>query len=91
MKKIAEQAATWTQAFVNALDVIETDTNELEYLRPDVAAICQYMRSICMEHGTTDDHCRSLGISAMFLAASQLDPMLYNRASHKPKIGLQSG
>jgi hypothetical protein len=57
MKEIAEQAAIWTQAFVNALDVIKTDTDELEYLRPDVAAICQYMRSICMNHGTTDDHC----------------------------------
>jgi hypothetical protein len=38
-RELAEQAARWTQALVNALNDVKTDATELERMRPDVTPI----------------------------------------------------
>jgi hypothetical protein len=44
-KELAEQAARWTQALVNALNDVKTDATELERMRPDVTPMRE-----CVSH-----------------------------------------
>jgi hypothetical protein len=53
-KELAEQAARWTQALVNTLDRVKTDTAKLERMRPDVTPIRECVLFAALPLGGSD-------------------------------------
>jgi hypothetical protein len=87
-KELAEQAAQWTQALVNALDKVKTDTAELEHLHPNVTPIRE---CVCSFHCSLDEPDSSRALDAIAKAIERrakqsVAKRLMNRSKNEEEL-----
>jgi inorganic triphosphatase YgiF len=87
-KELAEQAARWTQALVNALDNAKTDAAELQHMRPDVAPISECVLPIYVLSNVSDS-LRVLDVIAEAIrrrAKQSLAKQMMNKAKNEDEL-----